>query len=205
MGAVALYGTRINLRALPDENIVLALARGFEIADGGPAGIPKFLDQLIAAAGNRRRKDGPGVPFGRIHQWLATRQWDPAYELVREVVRQHVLASFPLTANIRLFGEQIDRRTRHSIRTLSLETGQHPKTLRKRLRAAGIIGDDQMALSDHNVTFDAVEGSRAAMEAKALLYLPAARAYLNVPRVQAELLVRHGFIRPTASVRTFGA
>jgi hypothetical protein len=208
LGSVALFGTRVKLRTLPDEpdeKMVPALAHGFEIAQRGPAGIREFLDQLVAAAGNRRRKDGPGATFGRIHQWLLAHQRDRAYAPVRDVVGRHVLESFPLVANTRLFGALIARQTRHSIRTLSLETGQHPKKLRKTLRAAGVIGDDQMALSDHNVTFDAQAGSVAAQEAKACLYLPAARAYLNAPRVQADLLVQHGFIRPKASVGQFGA
>lgn len=204
LGAVAEFGTRVNLRTLPDAKMAPALARGFEIADGGPAGIRKFLDGLVAAAGNRRRKDGPGATFGRIHQWLMAHQRDPAYAPVRDAVGRHVLESFPLVANTRLFGALIASQTRHSIRTLSLETGQHPKKLRKTLRASGIIGDAQMVLSDHNVIFDAVEGSRAAREAKASLYLPAARAYLNAPRVQADLLVQHGFIRPKASAGKLG-
>jgi TniQ len=78
LGAVALFGTRVNLRTLPDEKMVPALARGFEIAQRGPAGIREFLDQLVAAAGNRRRKDGPGATFGRIHQWLMAHQRDRA-------------------------------------------------------------------------------------------------------------------------------
>ncbi len=94
----------------------------------------------------------------------------------------------------------ITRQTRHSVRTLSLETGQHPKKLRKLLRAAGVIGSDQMAMSDHNVTFDAQAGTAAVSTNRRRLYLPAARAYLNAPRVQADLLVKHGFIKPSSPV-----
>jgi hypothetical protein len=200
IGAVALFGIRVNLKKLPDEKRLPALARGFEIAQLGSVSIREFLDGLMAAAGDRTRKDGPGAVFGRLHQWLLAHNWDPAYAPVRAVFAQYIIERFPLVIRTNVLGKLVERQTRHSIRTLSLETGRHPKTLRKLLRATGIIGDDQMALSDHNVTFDARAGAVAVARTSSRLYLPAVRAYLNAPRVQADLLVKHGFIKPRDSV-----
>jgi hypothetical protein len=89
--------------------------------------------------------------------------------------------------------------------TLVLETGLHPKRHWKTLRASGIVGGHRIALSDHAVVFDAVEGSRAAKEAKRCLYMPAVRDHLNASRSQVDLLVKHGFIKPHMSCTSLGA
>jgi hypothetical protein len=200
LGAVALFGIKAGLRNLSDDRKRQALARGYEIAEGGPEAIREFLDGLMTAAGDRNRKDGPGVVFGRLHHWLLDRKRDPAYAPLRTLLAQYIINRFPLAIRTNVLGKLVEQQTRHSIRTLSLETGRHPKTLRKLLRATGIIGADQMALSDHNVTFDAQAGALAVVETSSRLYLPAVRAYLNAPRVQLDLLVKNGFIKPRNSI-----
>jgi TniQ len=177
LGAVALFGIKTGLRNLSDDRKRQALARGYELAEDGPDAIREFLDGLMAAAGDRNRKDGPGVVFGRLHHWLLEHKRDPAYAPLRALLPQYIIERFPLVIRTNVLGKLVEQRTRHSIRTLSLETGRHPKTLRKLLRATGIIGADQMALSDHNVTFDAQAGALAVVETSSRLYLPAVRAY----------------------------
>jgi hypothetical protein len=195
-GAVALFGLKVNMRNLPDDKLLAASGRGFDIFDRGPSAIRDFLDQLYETAGDRDRKDGPRVVFGRIYEWLMSHAGDPAYDRLRTVVGRHVLDKFPLGANTRLFGAAVRRQVRHSIRTLSLETGAHPKRMRKLLRTAGVIGEDQMALSDHNVRFDAEAGASVVRAAESSLSLAATQIYLNAPRSQTDVLVKSGIIVP---------
>jgi hypothetical protein len=196
IGAVSLYGKNVVLKTMPEEKMVAALGRGFEIAHGGPDGIRKFLDKLMLAADDRRRRDGSGAVFGRLYEWLTAHQQDAAYAPIRVLVAEYVFDRYPYGAHSRVLGIATPKQTRHSVRTLSLEAGQHPKKLRKVLRAAGVIDDRQMAFSDNNVTFDAQAGSAAAQSAKRCLYLPAVRDRLNVSRIQADLLIKHRFIQP---------
>ena len=46
----------------------------------------------------------------------------------------------------------------------------------------------QHSIPDHNIIFDALEGSAAVRKAKGALSLPAAGRYLNAPSVQIGLL-----------------
>jgi hypothetical protein len=204
LGAIALFGRHANLKSPDDENWRIAGSRGFEIASGGSETIHGFLDRLMSEADSRSRRDGPGVTFGRLYTWLSTADVASTYEPVRAVVGKYVRANFPLAAGTMVLGTRVPRRILHSLRTLSLETGQHPKRLRKALRAAGVITDGQMTMSDHNVLFDAQAGSAAAMTEGISLSLPAVREYLNAPRAQVDLLVKHGFIRPRTSVAELG-
>ena len=196
LGAVSLYGKNVVLKTMPEQKMVAALGRGFEIAHGGSDGIRKFLDELMLAADDRRRRDGSGAVFGRLYKWLSAHQQDAAYAPIRVLVAQYVFGRYPYGAHSRVLGIAAPKQTRHSVHTLSLEVGQHPKKLRKVLRAAGVIDDRQMAFSDNNVTFDARAGSAAAQGAKRCLYLPAVRTRLNVSRIQADLLIKHRFIQP---------
>jgi hypothetical protein len=68
--------------------------------------------------------------------------------------------------------------------------------MRKLLRTAGVIGEDQMALSDHNVRFDAEAGAAVIREAESSLSLAATQIYLNAPRSQTDVLVKAGIIVP---------
>jgi hypothetical protein len=88
--------------------------------------------------------------FGRFFQWLAFGAAHPAYDPIRDLV----------------FGEQVRTRTLHSIRTLSLVTGLHPKRLRKLVQAAGMMGDDQTTRKDALVVLDASAALRLAAKAK---------------------------------------
>jgi hypothetical protein len=66
-----------------------------------------------------------------------------------------------------MFGKPVECRTLHSVRTLSAETGLHPKRLRKLLGVAGALPTDADGLADGNCLFDAEKGSLAAREAAA--------------------------------------
>ncbi|MGY3582102.1 hypothetical protein ACVIGB_000975 [Bradyrhizobium sp. USDA 4341] len=81
-----------------------------------------------------------------------------------------------------------------SIRALHLETGLHPKRMRKLLAAAGILSVGHEVLSDAKVVFDA-EKARAVITADiGALSRPQAGKYLNAPRVQMLLLAKSGLL-----------
>jgi hypothetical protein len=105
-----------------------------------------------------------------------------------------------------VFGKPVERRTLHSVRTLSAETGLHPKRLRKLLRVAGRLPADTDGLADGNCLFDAERGSLAARDAAAAtLSVRKAGEYLNAPRVQRDKLYREGLIVPRIRAADHGA
>jgi TniQ len=206
LGAVDLFGRTTNLKKMTDEEWRLAGGRGFEIADGGEASVRDFLGKLQATFPYKRSgREGPQALFGRLYQVLEFGSEDPAWDPVRDVVGHYIRDHLPLGPEDVVFGKPVGRRTLHSVRTLSIAEDLHPKRIKKLLRAAGIIDDPQMALPDHNIIFDAQEGSAAVQKAKGALSLPAAGRHLNAPRVQIGLLAKHGFIQPFIPARAFDA
>jgi hypothetical protein len=189
IGAVAAFGRTVNLKRLNDDDWWRAGAAGFEIAAGGPMAISGFLDNLQATCPySRRGPQGLQVRFGGIYKWLAFGAEDPAYGPVRAVVGRHIRDNQPLAAGDTIFGSPVVERTLHSIWSLSTESGLQPKGLRKLLRAAGIIGDDQMALPSHLVIFDPGPAEDLVRRIKGAVTLSAAGKYLNAPRVHTHLL-----------------
>lgn len=206
LGAVDLFGRTANLKKLTDEEWRLAGARGFTIADGGEPSVRDFLAKLQATFPYKRSgREGPQALFGRLYQVLEFGSEDTAWDPVRDLVGRYIKDRMPLGPEDLVFGKPAGRRTLHSVRTLSIDHDLHPKRARKLLRAAGIIGDAQAALPDHNTIFDAQEGSAAVQKAKGALSLPAAGRYLNAPRVQIGLLVKNEFVKPFIPAKVFGA
>ena len=206
IGAVAAFGRTVNLKRLNDDDWWRAGAAGFEIAAGGPMAISGFLDNLQATCPySRRGPQGLQVRFGGIYKWLAFGAEDPAYGPVRAVVGRHIRDNQPLAAGDTIFGSPVVERTLHSIWSLSTESGLQPKGLRKLLRAAGIIGDDQMALPSHLVIFDPGPAEDLVRRIKGAVTLSAAGKYLNAPRVHTHLLAKVRFIKPCVSVTAFAA
>lgn len=94
----------------------------------------------------------------------------------------------------------------HSVRTLAIETGLHPKRLKKLLGASGLFPPGADDLAGGNCLFDAERGSGAAREAAAaILSVRKAGEYLNAPRVQRDRLYQKGLIVPRIKAGDHGA
>jgi len=197
-GAVATLGRTPDLKRLTDNEWHAAGAAGFEIFAGGEAGVADFLEGLRKSYPySGAATEGAQAIFGRIYQTLEYGREDPSYDGVRDLVGHFIRTRFPVGPGDVVFGKPVERRTLHSVRTLSAETGLHPKRLRKLLDVAGALPEGSDALADGNCLFDAQRGSTVAKEAAAAtLSVVKAGEYLNAPRVQRDMLYRSGLIVP---------
>lgn len=206
-GAVAAFGRTPNLKTLTDEEWRQAGAAGFDIIAAGKTGIDSFLADLQATFPyTRAGTEGPQAIFGRIYQVLEFGSGDPAYDPLRALVGDFIRTRFPVGPGDIVFGKPVETRALHSIRTLSLETGLHPKRLRKVLGASGLLPDGSDGLADANCLFDAQRGLSVGSEASAAaLTLLQAGEYINASRVQRALLYREGILKPRIATADHGA
>jgi TniQ len=206
-GAVATLGRTPDLKRLTDEQWHAAGGAGFEIFSSGEVGVADFLEGLWKSYPySGAATEGAQAIFGRIYQALEYGREDPSYDGVRELVGDFIRTRFPVGAGDVVFGKPVERRTLHSVRTLSAETGLHPKRLRKLLAVAGTLPTDADGLADGNCLFDAEKGSMAAREAAAAtLSVRKTGEYLNAPRVQRDRLYRTGLIVPRVRGMDHGA
>ena len=93
----------------------------------------------------------------------------------------------------------------HSVHTLAIEHSIHSKSLRKHLRAEGLISEADMAKSDHSVRLEAGKALELAKRLGATLSRVDAMEHLNAPMSQMRFLIKHGFVRPGRRTTGFGA
>jgi hypothetical protein len=198
IGAVAMHGIRFRTDRLSDTEWHEAGATGFAIASGGEDGIRTFLSALQGQGRFAATKGdwGPRVVFGRLYEWLAHESEDAAYDPLRDVIRRHVIETMPVGPGDDVFGREVTVRRLHSVRSASLETGAHPKRLRKLLHAAGHVPVEALALSDERITFDAAEARGFLERVSETMSLKQAGEYLNAPRPHERLLFEAGFVEP---------
>jgi hypothetical protein len=194
-GAVALFPD-LDTKQLTDEQREAAGTVGYNALKGGAATFRPMLAQLKSAVDRRSRLDGPTAAFGKLY-WLLSRTLDdPDLDPVRDIMRDFVLANFAIESGQSVLGKALDRRRLHSIQTLARQTSVHPKVLRRHLRTAGLLAQDQIDMSDHNVLFDADAGLAVATPLADALSAAEAMEHLNAPRSQMALFVEHGFLQP---------
>lgn len=196
LGAIAIHGSLFNSRTLSDAEWHEAGATGYEIAADGEPGIRHLLGRLQKDFSSSKRGWGACAVYGRLYEWLAHETVDPAYASLREMVRQHAIETMPVGPGDQLFGQEVTERRMHSVRTASLETGAHPKRLRKLLHAAGHISETALALSNERILFDATSAGEFLGQVSEAMSLRDAGTYLNAPAPHPRLLIEAGFIRP---------
>ena len=103
-----------------------------------------------------------------------------AFDPVRDLMRAHILETTPVGPGAEVLGRPVERRILHSVHSASLETGAHPKRLRKLLAAAGLLSAGHEAEPNDRVLFGA-EPARRVLEA----VVDGLREFLVPPSVAA--------------------
>lgn len=197
IGAVALFGRKASIKTMSDAQWREAGGAGFEIASKGRAGIRAFFDTLrISYPQGRSDPTGPQAWFGRLHTWVTDTRL-PGFDPMRDIVIEMVGELEPVGTDDRLYGRPIvERRRLHSIRTAALETGMHPKRLRKMLASAGVIPVDHHGVTDDRLLFAAPEAQEFLAKVTHAISEQDAQTYLAAGRVQTKVLADAGLIRP---------
>lgn len=200
LGAVSLFGRTIHLRTLTEADWHRAGDVGFGIAQSGEDGVRAFLSDLQATNSTRwNAVDGAQAMFGRLYQWLEFGAPHADFDPIRDVMFRHIVETIPVAPGETFLGRRVEYRSVHSIRTASQDTGRHPKTLRKILLAQGVIHRNDERSLDHHVRFDAAQTQAFLAHHEDAISIKGVETYLNTGRVQAKILVEHGFIKPLHS------
>jgi hypothetical protein len=197
IGAVATLGRAAPIKTMSDAQWREAGGAGFDIASQGPAGIRAFFDDLRTTyPQGRSDPSGPQAWFGRIHTWLTGSRLQ-GFDPLRDIVVEMVAEVSPVGPEDRLYGRPVvDHRRLHSIRTAALETGMHPKRLRRMLASAGVIPADHHGVTDDRIIFAAQEAREFLAKVTHSISERDAQSYLTAGRVQTKVLADAGLIRP---------
>ena len=168
---------------------------GYEVARHGHPNVVTALGRLQKLPGGPH--DGPKRIFPVLYERLAYYYADNAdYEPFRNLLRQHMLETWPLGIGDELLGQAVAERKTHSILTASRATGIDQRRLRKLLAAVNIVRDAESGLSDAWEVFDAELAKPILNELSTLVDAKAFASLIGATRSQFDRLVKDGVIKP---------
>ncbi len=181
-------------RMTPEDRPIL-YEMGFQVARHGKDDILATFDALQRKPGAPH--DGPKAIFPKLYDRLAYDYRDhPDYAPFRDLLRAHMLSTWPLGPGDELLGEPVKVRRLHSVRTAAQATGIDQRRLRKALAAAGIVRDAEHGLPAAWEVFDAAAARPILENLTELITAKDMAAAINATRSQFNLLVEDGLLVP---------
>ncbi len=202
VGAVSVYGSEVEYEKLSEDERRLAADRGFEVARDGANGFENLFLELRSRFFGTRYDWGPRDVYGRLYEWLAHETDNAVYDPLRKVMFDFTQVNFPVGPSHSMFNKPFPTRVLHSIRSASVETGLHPKRLRKLLLKSGLWNESDSDLTDDRILFSAEAAESVLAKLIASLKLNEIEPYLNIPRAQLGALRKAGFLEPDMSFDT---
>ena len=143
----------LRLVHIAEESEYALYATGFEVARDGEEAIGCALARLQGLV--ETPHDGPKKIYPALYDRLSHDYGDnPVYAVFRRILRDHMIATWPLGPGDELLGEPVYERRLHSVTTAAHETGVDPRRLRKLLVAVG-LWPEGCDLPDPWAVFDA--------------------------------------------------
>ncbi len=201
VGASERNGLRFRSDKLDSAEWSACAGTGHDLLCGGEADFRSWLEKLLSDFALGRSDMGGRVLFGRLYERLAHETDDPAFDPIRDIMRDVALCSLPLGPGDDFFGPITDRRL-HSVQSASRQFGIHPKRLRKLLVNSGTIPAEDVAKTFERILLPAPDMEKFVAEAQAGLDVPEAKIRLGVSRVQFDILIEHRLIVPVAGNRS---
>ncbi len=197
VGAVALHGSKVQIRWLDDDDRRAAAAVGFDLVSAGPEALRALLESLRRDHRPGRKKTGKARNvFGVLYLWLRGTGTDADHAPVREVMRELLLETMPFDVGSDLFGRPVERSRVHSIATACHDGRQASQRRARELRAAGVL-TAELDGNRHQVVDEGAERIDAIVAAlSAGLSRAQAATRLSVTGPQFQKLVDAGLIRP---------
>jgi hypothetical protein len=177
-----------------------AHAAGFAIAAQGESAILEAFDFLISSATGSA--DRPQKAFGSVLLTLGrTHLEEPAFGSLRHILRNSIIANWPVGAGEVVLGIAQTERELHSIHSASAETGIGISILEQFLAHAGAISlDDDKPIARQ--TFDAKRYANLLAEIPTLVSRVEMRHAMGATKVQLRTLEQDGVLIPRIDIPT---
>lgn len=200
LGACIEFGPFVNLPSLTQSQWDLAGQIGFSYTSRGDIGVREGLEVIQKNVTCSRTHVGPQGVFGVLYQWIQFKQNSKPVGPFREVFREHILDTIPISVGTDLFGETVERRRRHSVASLSQEFDVHPNTVQNALIRSGMLPRDYDP-ARHLGAVSVLKSER--LMKKMLRSVPVSRIpdYLGCKRPQVANLIKEKILVPIEGER----
>ncbi|PZX10101.1 TniQ protein [Palleronia aestuarii] len=173
---------------------------GFQVARGGETAIANALAHL--AANTDHYNDLPNKTFKPLYHRLSTDlRDDPDFAPFRALMRDRILATWPMAAGDDVLGERLEVRRLHSLRSAAREIGVGSQFLEQFLVRHGAIAPDDDR-PDTRKTFDAAAYADLLAEIPTLVGPKEMRRAISATLPQFRALVDAGLLVPRIDIST---
>lgn len=175
-----------------------AQAMGFAVLQAGPQALDASLARLAEAADGKL--DEPRKAFGALFQKLSIGYLeDEAFAPFRRILRDQILAGWPVAGGQVVLGETLPTRRLHSLVTAARETGVGAKVLEQFLVEAGALAPDDPRPNSRR-TFDAQRYGALLDEIPTLVGSLTMRRAMGATKREFSALEREGVLSPRTRV-----
>lgn len=126
---------------------------GFDILATGYDGLRDFLGKLDHRRVGSDDKAVGSRLYGKLYDYLHDNHEDSSFASIVNFVRDHAFSVHPLGPENNFLGHGGTRKF-HSVRSAFTEHGIHPATLRKFLKAKGLLDDDSKSIRDLKISIE---------------------------------------------------
>ncbi len=141
--------------------------------------------------------DGPKKKFGDLYDRLTFDLTNEDYAPFRNLLRDHILKTWPLGPGDDLMGEPVLTRHLHSVLTASREYGIDSRRLRKLLVSAGVVRPVEQGRSDAWELFTPEDAEPVLSRLETLVSATDLQDALLISRTHFESLRKDGYFAPT--------
>lgn len=195
LGVGLAFGRRPDLIGMSSGDWDHAGQVGFEFTKRGEEGVRAALDEMQRRAWFQEKvpaHSGPQMIFGPLYSWLRFSTSAKDSGPIRQILRQHIIETMPIASGTVLLGEVVRKARVHSVRSLSRQSGVHPKTLRNALTLAGLLPESEG--KPEFQTFDAAAGEAVVNQIREAIPQTQLPAYMNATRGQVITLMQSGIL-----------
>ena len=197
LGAFTTFGPKAAVKGLTEDQRREVGAAGFDLLAAGPDALWISLRESMDRWPKGKNAASVNAFFGSLHTWLLYRSGDASYDFLRNTIRDLMVSTQAMRADVAIYGLPAGPRRLQSVLTASEETGAHPKRLQRLLVATGVLNEKSARVSAHKAAFPANERAAEVLaRVSRCISKGAAAKYVNAPRVQFDLLHKTGIVAP---------
>jgi|GEM_PF-2248502 len=194
LGFLLEYGARQQVSGLGTIEKRRIADIGFDCLSNGRDAVLEALAKFISHSS--RTGFYGRTTYGYFYNWLEQSHSD-FYEPIREIMREHIITSYPIGKGELVLGKPCEERRLHSLTSAKSATGIKRNSLMEILHSNGHLKKDpETGKFSTKTLFDAKTVMPILESFKGSICQLAARKRLNAPRSQFDALLKHGTLKP---------
>lgn len=152
LGALEAFGPKLKASDMSEDMWDAAGSAGWPIVSEGGAAIREYLMARVTAS--RGKRAAPRAAFGMLHAWLSGSRLSKNPGPIRDMLRDVILETTPLSKGHMLLGKPVTDPHLCSVASIAKAEGLDARTLRNVLLVAGLLSPEEAEQGSNRLVVD---------------------------------------------------